>query len=527
MKWKNTRTVRKKVSAKYEPQDRYELKVCMQSRLWRLNNLYTIKNKEAEIVRFRMNWAQKILFGQMHTRNVILKVRQLGCSTFWLLYMLDSVIFHPGVETGCIAHNREDAQELFENKIKLAYDHLPKEIKESLTQTSDSSRKLAFSNGSSIRVGTSFRSGTPVIVLVSEYGKIASAFPRKAREIQTGTFNAVPSNGILVVESTAEGNEGYFYQMVEEADKKAKNPFKKSLTPYDFKLFFFDWMRHPEYRINPDDVDIPDHLHKYFDRIEQEVGITIEMPSRAWYTAKSGGEVTDDMKREYPSTKDEAFEISIEGAYFSQQMSNLRKKERILQDLDPHPSYLVDTAWDIGYDDAMTIIFFQVVPPNIYIIDYYENNHEGLSHYARILDEKRRQHDIIYGKHFGPHDVQQHSPQTGKSFMEYARTFGIVFTPLPKPGLKRNSIEAARRVLPTCFICKRRCYYLIKCLDNYRKEYDEKLGTYKDNPRHDWASHGADAMQGLAVGVETHGGSVNSMTSERANQLLETYGPPI
>ena len=39
----------------------------------------------------------------------------------------------------------------------------------------------------------------------------------------------------------------------------------------------------------------------------------------------------------------------------------------------------------------------------------------------------------------------------------------------------------------------------LKALRSYRKEWDEEKGIWRDTPRHDKASHGADAFQTSAV----------------------------
>lgn len=513
-----------KISPTYKPKDTAEFKQCLKSRMWRLHNLYTIRDKNAELVRFVPNREQLYLLQHMHTRNVILKVRQLGISTFWLIYMLDACLFYPGVETGCIAHTREDAQELFENKVKLAYENLPREIQRMHKQTSDSARKLAFSNGSSIRIGTSFRSGTPVIVLVSEFGKIASRWPEQAKEIQTGTFNAVPSNGILVVESTAEGNEGDYFEMVQSARRKQQ--LEEPLTEYDFKFFFFDWVSTPQYKLAPDAVRVSDELTQYFDQKEKELNISIPPSKRSWYAAKSGNRVSQAMKQEYPTDPDEAFEQSIEGAIFYHEMSTLRTSKRIT-DVSPDTSRMVDTVWDIGYRASTAIIWFQVLPNHeVLIFDYYENQREALKHYAKIIEQKREEHGIIYGRHYGPHDLQKHDYNTGITAFDFARSLGLHFDVIPKARSKWDLIEAARRTIPVSWIDRSRCQQLIKCLDNYRLEWKATVGQYSSKPLDNWAAHGADSFQYLSFVRENYGGSQNAMTQERIRNLYEAYGPP-
>jgi hypothetical protein len=62
-----------------------------------------------------------------------------------------------------------------------------------------------------------------------------------------------------------------------------------------------------------------------------------------------------------------------------------------------------------------------------------------------------------------------------------------------------DGIEAGRNILSRVWFDEERCKQGIKCLRNYRKEFDQKKNVFKDNPLHDWASHGADAFRMFAV----------------------------
>ncbi len=150
---------------------------------WRLNNLYYIKDKNGDVVLFKCNWAQTLLYKNMWYLSCILKARQLGMTTFIQLFMLDRCLFNDNQNAGIVAHTKEDAEAFFDDKIKFAYDRLPKDLQTARTATSDSKRHLRFSNGSQIRVGTSLRSGTYQYVHVSEFGKLCAKFPDKASEV--------------------------------------------------------------------------------------------------------------------------------------------------------------------------------------------------------------------------------------------------------------------------------------------------------------------------------------------------------
>jgi len=43
------------------------------------------------------------------------------------------------------------------------------------------------------------------------------------------------------------------------------------------------------------------------------------------------------------------------------------------------------------------------------------------------------------------------------------------------------------------------CSEGLKAIRSYRKDWDEERGVWKDKPRHDWASHGADAFRTFAT----------------------------
>ena len=96
---------------------------CMFDQEWRLNHLYYISTKEDGIQRFHLNWAQTELYHNLHTRNTILKARQLGMSTFTSMLILDNCLFKEGFSAGIIDRTEDDGKEKMQ-KIELAYSFL-------------------------------------------------------------------------------------------------------------------------------------------------------------------------------------------------------------------------------------------------------------------------------------------------------------------------------------------------------------------------------------------------------------------
>ncbi|MCG8381837.1 MAG: terminase [Gammaproteobacteria bacterium] len=465
---------------------------------WRMNNLYKVVNKDGKVVTFKMNWAQEYLFKQMWFRNVILKCRQLGMTTFVMIFMLDQCLFNSNVKCGVIAHGLDEAADLFDNKIKFAYENLPDWLREIKKTKRFTGKMLKFENGSSIRVGTSMRSGTLNYLHISEFGKICRKYPDRAKEIVTGSFPAV-ERGVTFIESTAEGQDGYFFDYCEKAQKKQLSLTK--LTRKDFKFFFYPWWREPAYRLDDEDtklVAIPSRLEEYFWELEEKHGIELDAAQKAWYV-KEEEVLGDDIYREHPSTPEEAFKQIIEGAIFRKQFIKIYSTGRI-GDYPYIEGIPVDTWWDLGLNDAMAIWFTQTIGGKIRVIDYYENNNEHIAHYAEVLNEK----PYSYGVHNGPHDLSVRdgwSPDGEVTTRaQKAKGFGIRFNTVPRCSDKQDAVEAGRDALVVCEFHESACSEGIAKLERYRREWDAKLGRWKDKPRHDDASNTADAFMTLATG---------------------------
>jgi hypothetical protein len=192
-----------------------------------------------------------------------------------------------------------------------------------------------------------------------------------------------------------------------------------------------------------------------------------------------------------------SFKRGQEGSYYGRQMDEIRKKGQLCS--VPYDSAVpVRTSWDLGIGDSTAIVWYQEVGRELHLINYYENSGEGLAHYARILDEYRLRTGCTYDLHIAPHDISARELSTGLSRLEAARRIGIPFRVAPKLSLE-SGIEAVRAILPRCWFDETNAAGLIKALQNYRKEYNEKHRVYSDRPKHDFSSHGSDAFRMMAV----------------------------
>lgn len=456
---------------------------------WRMNNLYHIVNKHGGKTLFKFNWAQEELYNNMWHLNIVLKARQLGISTFVCLLFLDRCLFNSNMSAGIIAHTIEDAQQMF-RRVKFAYDSLPEDLKKLITADNDTSQMLKFSNGSSLRVGTSLRSSTFQYLHISEFGKICAKYPDKAREIITGSLNTIGVGQYCFIESTAEGREGYFYELCKQA--QANSDSKKELSKLDFKFHFFPWWGQPEYRIGSP-VSIGQDMHEYFISLSG-IGIKLNDEQKNWYALRYVTQ-NEDMKREFPSTPEECWEVSNLGTYYAKQIIQARLEKRI-----GHVAYdetiPVYTAWDLGYNDSTAIWFFQVYGKEIRLIDYVEGSGESLSHWLGVVKSK----PYIYEKHLAPHDIKAHEYTSGMTRQASARKMGINLIAVPKVELIPG-IDVARNLINRCWFDENKCERGIRALENYKKEWNDRAGCWASQPLHNWSSHGADALRTLATGL--------------------------
>lgn len=491
------------------PEEERELVGRLKDPHWRIRNLYKVKDKQKRIVPFKPNEAQEELLLAMHWRNIIPKARQRGFSTLIQILGLDTALFLPGSDVGVIAQDLETAMDIFQSKIKLAYDQLPAIVREMVSITSSTKTSMELSNGSKVRVGTSMRGGTPNFVHVSEFGKICAKYPDKAREVLTGTLPAVPIDGMVFIESTAEGRDGAFYELSTEA--KAAADAGKKLSPIEFKLHFASWWDADEYELDPLGVIITPKDKEYFEQVESKIGRRLNERKRAWYVTIRRQNFAGDkqmMFQEYPSTFDEAFSVSMEGTYYAQQLTAARNcgqfKERIPVLLGV-PCF---TFWDIGNSDGTAIWVVQRVGMEWRCIRFKEGWGEPYSHFAQWLQGL----GLIWDTMFLPHDADhvRQGQTTNKSPKQMLEDLmpGVRFEIVPRIEDINWGIQQTRDIFPMLYFDETECKDGIVHVELYKRKWNDRQACWSSDPdKTGGHSEAADAIRQLAQAYA--GGIIN------------------
>jgi hypothetical protein len=507
------------------PEQSQLLEANLRNREWRLSNLYYIKDKYGQKVKFQMNTVQRYLLANFWFMLLVLKSRQHGVTTFFAILYLDDCLFTPNLKAGIVAQTEDDAKEIFSDKVRFAYDNLDPLIREKVVNIVDRKDKLEFSNGSSIYVDCSLRSGTVQRLHVSEFGPMCANAPERAAEVVSGALNTVHVGSYISIESTGEGEDGKFYEYCQAALNRSLA--KAKLNQKQFRFFFFGWYCDPDNVLPAGSMVITREYQEYFNEIQPKIrqlsdaGVIMPMPGglltdrqKAWYVAKAE-EQGDNMHSQHPSIPEESFRSTAEGSYYRKQFAFLYENKRICR--VPHePRLPVNVSWDLGKDDYTALWFHQRVGAEERIIRYFEDYGEDLPFYVRYLQGLK----YVWGKHFLPHDAGANRMGMVASIEQQLINLGLKNTEVITVSKDNNQeIEETRQFLMKCWIDEEHCDVGIKHLQAYRKQKDKK-GRWKKEALHDEHSDGADSFRYLAVGLSS------GLSSGRGSKYLKDRPKP-
>lgn len=463
---------------------------------WRMNNLYHIRDEKGRKVPFVLNESQKYLLDNMWFMSLVVKARQLGITTFYSLFYLDQILFSENKIAGIIAHREEDMKRIFRGKIQFALQHLDPWLQQKIgAPTIDTANELMFKNGGNIFVSLTTRSNTPNFLHISEYGYICAHDPNKADEILNGAINSVHAGQMISIESTAEGREGHFYRLTQTAERLRKEG--RELTAMDFKSFFFPWWWDLRYTLDKSEiVTITQDMKEYFDGLETKHGIKLTAGQKAWYIKKRET-FGEGIFTQFPSTIDEAFAVTLEGAYYAKEMARVYHERRI-GFFPVDPLYDVNVAWDLGMNDMNVLVFYQEIGAEIRFVDFYENSGYGLEHYVNYIKAK----GYRLGKHILPHDVKVRDLTTGISREQFLWDLGMRNTVVMEKSSIQDGIEKVRLLFSRFRFNETTTKVLTDHLHNYRRDFDKGAGVWKNNPKHDAASHACDAIRTMALSYQ-------------------------
>jgi hypothetical protein len=215
------------------------------------------------------------------------------------------------------------------------------------------------------------------------------------------------------------------------------------------------------------------------------------------------------------------FTSALVGAYYKHEMSQMHKEKRVTRvPYDTHT--FVTTAWDLGVDDSTAIWFIQECGRELHVIDYWEGHGLGFPDIVKMLLEK----PYSYGAHILPFDVQVKELGTGKTRLEILKEKFKLKNIIVAPKLRiEDGIAAVRSILPRMWMDVDGCAQGIEGLKAYERQYNAKDNVFKATPKHNFASHPADAMRVFATGFRLAEDRIDDSNLERqANVDYDVLG---
>ena len=423
---------------------------------WRLCNLYWIVTKDGAKEIFKMNRAQKHFFDNFlnipkpYHRHVILKSRQLGFTTFIDLVILDAILFNPNREGIVIAHKVQDATEIFDKKIEFAIRNMAEDVKGAFFKINHrSARKVQVvidygpdqGSTSSIAVAVSGRSGTYHYVHISEFAKMCVSFPKRAEEVERGTFPTVPFDGFIFIESTAEGMAGRFYEMFQQ-NWLTREKVTPQLSQVQFLPHFYNWQYDdmemkkihdcvPTEDMDECEIDWASYQieHKLTDK-----EITYYYMKWLQFGGKNSPDAVKSLMQEFPTTHEEAF-LSTGQTYFS-----TAKVASLLQTAKK------GTKGELAANEKGDMEFTEFSSGNLEIFKKPEvgiryiiggDTAEGLAHgdaqVLYVINHKTEECDAIYHSHVSPDELATEAYKLGKYY-----NFALIGIEVNKDGLWVN-----------------------------------------------------------------------------------------
>lgn len=471
-----------------------QIKLAAKDPIWRIHNLYWVRDKNGRAVKFTPWPEQEKFLRNIWYRNIIPKARQRGFSTVVQIMMLDACIFVPLTAAGILTTDLTTSIKIFGDKIKFAWDRMPSVIHEGNPLTKKTETEYQWENGSSIYVAASVRGTTLQYLHVSEYGKIAKTNPHKAQEIETGGLPTVDAGGVIVIESTVESANDNFSEKVKQAQKVAQ--LGRPLNQQEYRLHFASWWDADEYEADPTYVTIAKEDAAYFERVEADIQQPISARKRAWYVLKRDNDFSGDQEKmwsQYPSTLEEALRGSTEGRWLARQMALVRTSHRIMR-LPHRPDIPVDTYWDIGVGDDIAIWFGQEDSAWTNWINFWEGSDVPYS----VPWSDMQNMGYVWGVHYLPHDADHRHPdaheiRTTKDMLQQLgmRRIEIV----PRITNLVEGINQLRDAMASYRFDEENCKAGLEHCDEYAKVWSNTLGIFVDQVLKNGHQHGVDALR--------------------------------
>lgn len=275
-----------------------------------------VRTKDAKTLPFRLNPIQQIAHKNKARRNIWLKPRQIGLSTWLLADNFADVATRPNWFVRVVANDADTTEKLFQT-VRFFYDNLPKELKP--VSRYENRRELYFpalNSGVDVMTAGSNSPGRGVAINALHCSEVAF-WLGDPEAILAGMLESVPLSARVDLESTANGVGGLFYSkyMLAKAGEG------------EYKPHFFPWWLDPGYKLTNEQA--------------KELGVNPYQPLSQEETVLCGKVALDSEQinwrrwkktsigrlfaQEYPEDEDTCFLVSGSGYFDSEAITRAKQ----------------------------------------------------------------------------------------------------------------------------------------------------------------------------------------------------------
>jgi hypothetical protein len=208
-----------------------------QIRDWLIGTLLHVRDKKRGLVRLIPNRAQREYSKKCTKRNIVLKARQLGITTYLAARFFVQTITQPGTLTVQVAHSQESAEELFRT-VHRFLENLPGGGGGALVQARSNVRQISFRKlDSEFRIEAADENAGRGLTIHHLHCSEVARWSRGGMEALASLRAAVPASGEIALESTPNGAGGVFYEEWQRADETG------------YTRHFFPWWYADDYKL--------------------------------------------------------------------------------------------------------------------------------------------------------------------------------------------------------------------------------------------------------------------------------------
>ena len=331
---------------------------------------------------------------------------------------------------------------------------------------------------------------------IEQYG-LGTAFEVQASEIKT------PGGGLIAfvglqdhTSESIKSYEGFDVAWVEEAQtvsQRSLNLLRPTIRKPGSELWF-SW--NPRF-----DTDAVDVMLRGPEVPSDAIVVKANWNTLDdWFPAELEQERLDCIRmqpEQYDHIWEGGYVTAVESAYFARALAEAREQGRI-GTVTADSLLSKRCYWDIGVRDATAIWVCQQRGDSLRFIDHYEVSGQDLSAHLNWL----RTNGHGDAEQVLPHDGVRQDVVTAVRFEDHIRNAGFAVRTVPNQGkgaaMKR--IEAARARFNRFWFDDAKCAKGLKALGWYHEKKND--GGYGVGPKHDWASHSADAFGLAAIDYE-------------------------